>query len=298
MSRVELKPRVLLAISGGATTANAVLDAKLHKQLEGIEIAGIMASNKKPDTGKRIRPHLEKYDFLQKKEIRLINPYSFKNPDGSNDRAKYGQAIGEYMDEIGADAIAQLGFIPTMPQDVVERARWVINQHPGPLDPGRIDAGTREQLDFGGSGMRGSAVTVARMAYIWATGEEYWTESTVHFVTPEEKHDRGRLISVSRLEIPWAIPSPTGWRHPIPLEEIRAKYLDELRHTTEDVQDALLPQEHKNVIAALMQFEYGQIPEGFIRKTPLVKPGNEVILFQAKDLARQMAPRGELKRVA
>ncbi|MGE5042483.1 MAG: hypothetical protein ACM3IJ_06315 [Candidatus Levyibacteriota bacterium] len=296
MANIESKPRVLIAISGGATTADAVLSAHLHHKLDGIEIAGVMASRK--DAGGKIKPNLSKYTFLPNQEIRVINPYSFKTDGGENDRKKYGEAIVSYMDEIGADAVAQLGFIPMMPQNVVERANWVINQHPGPLDPGRVDKVTGEQLDFGGRGMRGSAVTVARLAYVWATGKDYWTESTVHFVTPEEQHDRGKLVSVARLDIPWATPSVKGWRAPISIEEIRAGYLDELYHTTGDVQKDLLELEHQNVIAALQQFEDNRKPKGFLRAVPLVAAGNETILFQAKELGKQMAPKGDLLKAA
>ncbi len=296
ISKESQNPRVLLAISGSGSTAAAVLDAKLSDGLGGVNVVGIMASNRKKDTGKAFRKKLPLYSFLSNPEVKVINPYDFKNRDGTNNREKYAEAILQYMNELGADSIAQLGFIPLMPHSVIENAKWVINQHPGPLDPGRIDAVTKEQLDFGGKGMRGAAVTVARLAYVWATGKEYWTESTVHFVTPDEELDTGKLISVKRLDIPWATPSIKGWSSPPTIGEIWSSYQNELRHEAKDVQDALLPIEHQNVIDALSRFSQGQIPEGFTRDRPLIDPGQgrEYVLFRAKDLGRKMAPRGNL----
>ncbi len=297
MRSKEVKnPRVLLAISGSGSTAAAVLDSKLSHGLEGVDIVGVMASNNKKDTGKAFRKKLPNYTFLKNSEVETISPYDFKNSDGTNNRELYGEAILQYMDELGADSIAQLGFIPLMPHSVVDNAAWVINQHPGPLDPGRIDSVTKEQLDFGGKGMRGSAVTVARLAYMWATGREYWTESTVHFVTPDEEHDKGKLVSVKRLDIPWATPSVSGWSHPPTIGEIWSFHQSELRHEAKDVQDALLPVEHENVVKAISMFAFGQRPEGFTREHPLIDPGQgrEYILFRAKDLGRKMAPKGDL----
>jgi folate-dependent phosphoribosylglycinamide formyltransferase PurN len=285
---IEARPKTLIAISGRGTTMKAVLE---RRNALPVDIVGVFSSSAKAGGLAKLKD--KKLEFSQDR-IRVINPYHYKDANGKNDRKQYGEAIRDFMREAGADSIAQLGFIPTMPQEVVENARWVINQHPGPLDPGRLDSVTGEQMDFGG--LRGAQVTVARVAYIWATGEEYWTEATVYFVTPDEMIDAGKIVSATRLDIPWATPSVRGWTNPIPIGEIWKKYRDELRHATEDVQKALLPLEHKNVIAALRQFENGKIPEGFIRPIPLVRPGEgrEYTLFRAKDFARELAPRGDL----
>lgn len=295
MAHVENRHRAVLAYSGVGSTVGATLEAKLHNQLEGIEIVGLMASNSKPDTGSAFKKNLHKYTFLPKQEIRVINPYSFKMSDGkTNDRGRYGDEIVDFLDETGATAIVMLGNVSTMPRKPIEKVDFAINLHPGSLDPGRIDTVTKEQLDYGGKGMRGRAVSAARIADIWATGKDYWTETTVHYVTPDEQLDKGRLISTRRLDISWAIPSPRGWTKGLGIGEVWTRYQEALRHAAKEVQEALLPLEHQNVIAALKQFENGRIPKGFMREDPLINPGQgrEYTLFRAKDLAIQIFPKG------
>jgi len=163
--------------------------------------------------------------------------------------------------------------MPLTPDPIVEEyAGRIINQHPGPLDPGR-------GMDFGGKGMYGARVLAARLAYVWATGtDESWTEATTHFVTP--RYDEGDLIRVARLDIPQL-------DRPMAMASIGVGLWG---HYT-SLQPQLLPLEHENVIATLNMFGSGDV-EGYRRETPLVPAEHEMTLNDAKALAIQIFPNG------
>lgn len=161
------------------------------------------------------------------------------------------------------DLVSQNGWLPKTPASVVNYYKdRIINQHPGPLDPGR-------SLDFGGKDMYGSRVVCARLAYLLLSAEtSIWTESTVHFVTPQ--YDKGDLISTAKLSF-------SLFKHPPILQNYLLK-------KTAQIQKKLLLLEHKNVINALKLFALGKV-KGFRRKKILIPKKNEKYLKEAKELS-------------
>lgn len=220
--------RLAILISGSGTTAEAIVQA-------GIEPVVVIAS--RPDA-----PGIAKMQKLGFSVEVLDRP----------DR------LLALLESAGAEVVSQNGWLPLTPANVITRFHGrIINQHPGPLDPGRID--------FGGKGMYGKRVTCARIAYARVTGKDYWTESSVHHVT--ERFDEGPVIRIERL------------------------VFDETS-TTEQVARTLLPLEHKNVVAVLRQFvSSGSFPE-FKRQKPLITPGNESLVSEVKKRAMQLFPNG------
>src|SRR5437588_342377 len=71
------------------------------------------------------------------------------------------------------------------------RSGRIINQHPGPLDPGRPD--------FGGKGMFGRRVHAARLLFVNQTGHDFWTEATSQRVA--ENFNEGPVLNRKQLNI-------------------------------------------------------------------------------------------------
>lgn len=127
----------------------------------------------------------------------------------------FGKAIITIFDKVGVDIFAQLGWMPTTPANVLELYKG-FNQHPVQTDPGRPD--------FGGKGMIGRAAIDAVRRFTLYAGTEPIIESTTHFV--DEKVDLGKIIRTVPMRF-------------------------SLGATTEQIQRALLPREHDNVVATL-----------------------------------------------
>lgn len=178
------------------------------------------------------------------------------------------------------ELVAQCGWIPLTPREVVEAyAGRIINQHPGPLDPGRED--------FGGKGMRGRAVHCAVILYNWISGVSLPTEATTHYVTGE--YDKGAIIRRVPLRI-----EPYG--RMISADEVmhKADVRRDLLQAVVATQAALLPVEHQNVIATLGSFDFGYPGDAprYERLPSLIPPGSEQVLVEAKRLAIQIYPAG------
>lgn len=253
--------RTALLISGGGTTAEAVIKAYQDKRLKKIEPILVIAS--RPDAG-----GVQKAKKLGIKTV-VINPSDYSS------QQKFGEALLKTLQDHHVKFVSQNGWLPLTPTNVVEYyRRHLINQHPGPLDPGR-------PFDFGGRGMYGSRVTCARVAYLWATGDDRFTEATTHFVT--EEFDRGEIIRAVRLNLP-------ALSRIISIEEM-IKNPQPLIEATRQVQTALLPVEHENVILTLLEFEKGEA-YGHTRPQPLIPEKYSDILLQAKLLAIRLFPDG------
>jgi len=169
-----------------------------------------------------------------------------------------GDSLLEVLKRHDVEFIAQTGWLPKTPPEVIDKYRGrIINQHPGRLP------------DFGGKGMYGARVTCATIAYFWMTGEKhFWTASTVHHVTDE--FDAGDLIQVTRLNIF----SPPG----------------NLRDATRKAQERLLQVEHDNVISVLYHFGNDSVPKP-TRVQSFVNGSGE-LLYQAKQIAVELFPKG------
>ncbi len=127
----------------------------------------------------------------------------------------FGEAIIDVFNGYRVERFAQLGWLPTTPANVLRLYRG-INQHPAPLDPGHPD--------FGGQYMQGSVAVDAFRRFVHYTGIDPVIESTVHAVEPER--DKGRLMGIRTMRF-------------------------SLDATTKQIQAALLPREHENVVHVL-----------------------------------------------
>lgn len=259
----ESEIRTALFISGGGTTAEAVIKACRSGELRGIDPV-VVISNRKDAGG-------------LKKARRLGVPTRVIARFKEEPRGKYGERLLRVLDDLHVDLVSQNGWLPLTPENVVNEFQGrIINQHPGPLDPGR-----GKNMDFGGQGMIGSRVTCARLAYVSITGVEPYTEASTHFVTSE--FDEGDLIEVTRLEIS-TLPNV------VTVADLKT-HQDEFETATSIVQSRLLPLEHQTVIRALQRFADGTA-SGWRRENPLIKHGTEDILTASRLASKIIFPNG------
>ena len=121
-------------------------------------------------------------------------------------------------------------------------------------------------------------LTSARLAYIWTSGDEAYTESDVQLV--EEEFDMGDLIRIEKLPVP-------AKKEKMTLEQLK-KDPTELIETTHQVVKELYPLEHKNVIASLQLLSDNKAV-AFKRKTPLVPETYVAYVEPAKKLAIELS---------
>lgn len=198
---------------------------------------------------------------MPKDKVHLVRTKDYGGPNKA-----FGEAIFKIFDNAGVNIFAQLGWMPTTPTTVIQRYKKKgVNQHPGQLDPGRPD--------FGGPGMYGRRVIDAVRRFTIYASVEPVIESTIHFVS--EKVDQGRLMRV------------------VPMTFSRAA-------TTEQIQKALLPREHDNVIATLTSLaeahRTGASMVYFNRRITivyrLIRPEHYPLLERAKQEAIAAYPHG------
>lgn len=185
--------RLALLISGGGTTMQEILRAVRDGTLSRVHPALIIAS--KDDAGgikKAIDHGIDPHNIV------VIKPKSFAHPE------EFGEAIIAECRSRGVNFIGQFGWLPLTPVNVINvYKRRIMNQHPGPLDPGRED--------FGGVGMYGRRVHFARLVFVRLTAplglkpgmpgysQHFYTEVTAHHVTKEL--DRGAVMDSIRVQI-------------------------------------------------------------------------------------------------
>lgn len=186
------KLRLALFISGGGTTATAIISACFAGKLV-INPVLVIASKKDIAGITRVQEA-----GLDKGKIVVIDPKTCQN---END---FANKLLKECRKKDADLVSQYGWLPLTPKKFIEEYKGrIINQHPGPLDPPRAD--------FGGKGMYGRRVQCAVLYFRRVTKHDYWTEATAHFIT--EEFDRGDVIKRRRIEI---LPSDT-------VEELQAR---------------------------------------------------------------------------
>ncbi|MBI2623373.1 MAG: phosphoribosylglycinamide formyltransferase [Candidatus Liptonbacteria bacterium] len=238
--------RLALLISGSGTTAEAVIRASKDGRLAGVEVACVIVS--KPGALGIVRALRA---GVPEKDVAVCQPRSFPSSK------KFGEQIIKECKARGADFVGQYGWLVKTPENVIEAfAGRIVNQHPGPLDPGRPD--------FGGKGMFGRRVHAARLFFVRAVGRDFWTEMTTHRVVAE--YDMGAVVNTRRIVI-------------------------NLDDTPESLQERALPIEHELQIETLGMFVRGDVKE-MKRTIPLVLPGEEKILEEAKQKAILMYPNG------
>ena len=246
-----------LFISGGGSTAQAVIQSAQNGLLQGL-VNPVLVISSNPNA-----------EGMQKAKDLGI-PVEVIQRENYTNQESFGKVLLEILHKYQVNFISQNGWLPLTPKSVVAKFhKKIINQHPGPLDPGKPD--------FGGKGMYGARVICARIIYAMLTQEAHpSTEATTHFVT--EEFDNGDLLRVKRLAFEVL---HTGIQS-ITIEQDR-DLQSYIQHKTEEMQKALLPLEHENVIATLADITKGTIPH-FQRTEQLIPEENKEMLLQAKGL--------------
>lgn len=242
---MEAKLRLAILISGGGTTATAIIKAcisgklKIKPALVIASRAGIKGIERIQDTG------------FPRDRIVILDPRTFKRSEDFADR------LIDECNKYKIDIVGQYGWLPLTPKKFIKIYQGkIINQHPGPLDPPRVD--------FGGKGMYGRRVHCAILYFRRMTGHDYWTESTTHFVT--EDFDKGEVIKRTTIKI---LPGDT----------------------VEDLQQRVLPIEYRTQIEVLKDFADGTVQ--IIKRPKLLVKDNELeFLKQAKKIAAILYPKG------
>lgn len=253
------KLRIAMLVSGGGTTMAAILNSIRTGFLPCVEPALIIAS--KDQIGAIEKAHM---GGIAEKDIVVLRRVAYDSPQA------FGEAILHECQKRGVDFIGQYGWLVKTPTNVIAAyPNMIVNQHPGPLDPGRPD--------FGGVGMYGRRVHCARLYFVRETAKptqrntknhSYWrhhfTEAVCHRVSPE--YDKGPLIKLTTI--------------PINTDD-----------TVETLQARLLPFEHMVQVEALLDFSHGKVKEQ-PRAEPLIHPEDYPILEQAKKIAINLYPKG------
>lgn len=239
--------RIALLISGGGTTMQAIIRACQANDLMGVEPALVISS--RADAG-----GIEKARAcgIKEEDMLVINPKDFESSE------KFGEKIIEECKKRNVDFIGQYGWLAKTPENVCAIYKdMIVNQHPGPIDPGGIG-------DFGGYGMYGMRVHEARLEFVRATNREFWTEATSHRVT--SNFDEGEILKCKRVEI---LPNDTA----------------------ETLQARVLPAEYEVQIAVLQSFANNAVTE-YHRDVPLVRPDELDTLLDCKTNAIAKYPKG------
>jgi len=189
---------------------------------------------------------------IPEKNIVVVDQNKFRGADRKVDLEGFGLAILKELRERGATVVTQNGWLPLTPEHVIdEYSETIFNQHPGPVP------------EFGGRGMYGRRVHAARMLFVRQTKRDFWTEAIAQRV--DKKYDQGAVVKSTRVEI---------------LKD----------DTVDDLQQRVLPVEHRTQIDLLKDVASGNIRE--IPSEKLVRPGEEKTLYVAKRMARLLYPHG------
>ncbi len=252
--------RLAILLSGSGTTAEAIIKASQAGVLAGV-IPVVAISNVNDAAG------------LTKARALGVDTHVVERKGKTS--VQFGRELVSVLQKYNVMIVSQNGWLPLTPAPVIEAYKGnIINQHPGPLDPGKND--------FGGKGMYGKRVTAARLAYAWMTGEGNWTESTVHHVTDD--FDKGDVIRVEMLPF---ISEFSG----LSMSEMK-KHTDVFINSVNKLTALLLPLEHTNVISALRLFGEKDSFPVFRRKKTLVGVQHRAILAQAKEFAMHVFSNG------
>lgn len=238
------KLRLALLISGGGTTAQAIIKACRKGDLKIDPSLVITSKSGIGGIEKALALNIPKEDVI------IINP---NNCNGD----EFGKKLIGECKKRNIDIIGQYGWLPLTPKIFIDEYKGrIINQHPGPLDPGRED--------FGGKGMYGRRVHAAVLYFRRVTRHDFWTEAVTHFVT--DQFDKGGVIKNKKIKI-----LPTD--------------------TVVDLQARVLLIEHEVQIEALRDFANGNV-KIIKRRKPLIKNSEVNILNRAKEIAAIFYPNG------
>ena len=153
--------RLALLISGGGTTAQAIIRAcKVGRIL--VTPALVISSTKEAGG---IQKALDEGIALE--DVVVISRREYGNSE------RFGEAILKACKQRGINVIGQYGWMVKTPPNVIAAfSQRMINQHPGPLDPGRPD--------FGGRGMYGKRVHCARLFFVQRVGRDANRTARLH----------------------------------------------------------------------------------------------------------------------
>lgn len=226
--------RVALLISGRGSTAASII-RKFKDSNKVLPVCAI-ASNSSAGLVNLIRAGLDE------KNTYVISPKMLSSS------AQFGEALLKICKKHEIDLVGHYGWLVKTPANLIaEYKDMIINQHPGPLDPGR-------KMDFGGKGMYGKRVHYTRLNFVKATDRDWWTEVTCHRVT--EEYDEGAILH--KVEVP-----------------IRKN------DTVDTLADRALLEEHKLQIKVLEDFASGTVNE-WHRVKPLIDSRDYALLEKIK----------------
>lgn len=241
------KLRIAMLISGGGTTMDSIIKACKSGHLPKVD--PILVISSRPNAGgiqKAIAAGIPTKDVL------VIAKKDYPPP------GDFGEAILEACRARRVNLIGQYGWMVKTPLSVIDAYQnMMVNQHPGPLDPGRPD--------FGGKGMFGRRVHCAVLYFARTVNRDFlFTEATAQRVAVE--YDKGVVLRTKEVPI--------------------SKSNDVI-----SLQEKVLPEEHRVQIETLKDFSEGTVFE-ITRETPLVLPEEVSILEQAKEIAEKLFPKG------
>lgn len=189
---------------------------------------------------------------IPEKDIIVIDLNNFRDGNKTLDQEEFGKAILKELKLRGTTVVTQNGWLPLTPEQIIDAfPETIFNQHPGPVP------------EFGGKGMYGKRVHAARLLFVRETKRDYWTEAIVQRVRKD--FDKGMIIKSARVDI---LPDDT----------------------VDDLQQRVLPVEHRVQIELLQDVAKGNIKEQ--ARTTLVRSGEERILVEAKKTGILLYPHG------
>jgi phosphoribosylglycinamide formyltransferase 1 len=226
-----MKERLATLISGNGTTMAEIIKACQSGGLP-IDIACVISSKVTAGGIKRA------FELgIPESDIVVVNPRMYEDSEA------FGTALLHELQSRDVTIVTQNGWLHRTPDAVIDAfPERIFNQHPGPVP------------EFGGDGMYGKRVHAARLAFLKATGRDYWTEAVVHRVTPV--YDDGAVVKSEQVAI----------------------FPDD---TIETLQSRVLPVEHRIQIEFLQEFIEGSLTE-VPKRELLVRQGEEKLLSQAK----------------
>ena len=190
----------VLAISGGGTTMDAILEQAFEGSLKG-KFRPVLIVASRPDAG-GIAKALKR--GIHQRDIIVTSQAHFP------DELAWGEFLLYQCHKRGAQFWGQYGWAVKTPAPIVEEFdEESVNQHP---------AGLRYRgLGFGGPGMLGRAVHSAVLHFARNVGREFpFTEAVSHRVTKD--YDEGALINVKEVPIRRRDDMETLQRRVLPVE--------------------------------------------------------------------------------
>jgi phosphoribosylglycinamide formyltransferase 1 len=190
--------RIVVLASGSGTNLQAILD-RLHGGEDGIEVAGVASD--KPDA-----------KALERAQGAGVETAVFPASD-FDDRAARDAALGDWIEQSGADLVVLAGYMQMLSPEFVGRFRnRVINVHPAllPAFPGidavhqAIDHGSKitgVTVHFVDEGMDSGPIIMQRPVPVAPNRDRAATEEAIHATEHELLPETIRLIAAGRVRI-------------------------------------------------------------------------------------------------